>query len=192
MEDLFKTTTLGLAGLGVVAALGLAAPAGAQNIPESSDPIKLAINEWTGQHITTHVAGNILKRMGYNVEYVTAGYVPQFQALTDGTISASLEIWSNNVGDQWDKAKATGTVEHIGDIGVDTNEGCLYPKYMEQQCPGLPDWKALLDCTDLMSTPETFPNGRILFYPADWGGRSAAIIEALESPYTAVPAAASP
>jgi hypothetical protein len=48
MKDLFKTTTLGLAGLGVVAALGLAAPAGAQNIPESSDPIRLAINEWTG------------------------------------------------------------------------------------------------------------------------------------------------
>lgn len=124
--------------------------------------------------------------MGYNVEYVTAGYFPQFQALTDGTISASLEIWSNNVGDQW--AKATGTVEHIGDLGVDTNEGWLYPKYMEQKCPGLPDWKALLDCTDLMSTPETFPNGRILVYPADWGGRSAAIIEALELPYTAVPA----
>ena len=31
------------------------------------EPIKLAVNEWTGQHITTHVAGEILKRAGYNV-----------------------------------------------------------------------------------------------------------------------------
>ena len=188
MKNRMKTAVLGLVGLGLVAAFGLASPAGAQNIPESSDPIKLAINEWTGQHITTHVAGNILKRMGYNVEYVTAGYFPQFQALTDGTVSASLEIWSNNVGDQWDKAKETGKVEHIGDLGVDTNEGWMYPKYMEETCPGLPDWKALLNCSDQLSSPETFPNGRILVYPADWGGRSAAIIEALELPYTAVPA----
>ncbi len=37
----------------------------AGNIPESEDPIKLAINEWTGQHITTHIAGKILRKMGY-------------------------------------------------------------------------------------------------------------------------------
>ena len=29
-------------------------------VPESSDPIKLAMNEWTGQHISTHVVGEIL------------------------------------------------------------------------------------------------------------------------------------
>jgi glycine betaine/proline transport system substrate-binding protein len=164
------------------------APSQAGQVPESSDVIKLAINEWTGQHISTRVAGEILKRMGYNVEYVTAGYFPQFQALEDGTISASLEIWSNNIGDQYAKAEATGQVVRIGDLGVDTNEGWVYPKYMEQKCPGLPDWKALLKCADLLSTPETIPNGRIVVYPADWGGRSQTIIEALDLPYTAVPA----
>lgn len=45
----------------------------ADSVPESKDPIKLALNEWTGQHITTKAAGKILERMGYNVEYVTAG-----------------------------------------------------------------------------------------------------------------------
>ena len=63
-----------------VAAFGCTASAQAA-VPESSDPIKLAINEWTGQHISTHVAGEILKRMGYNIEYVTAGYYPQMQAM---------------------------------------------------------------------------------------------------------------
>lgn len=188
MQQSIKQAALGVAGLAMAASFALAPVAQAGSVPESSDPIKLAINEWTGQHITTHVAGQILERMGYNVEYVIAGYFPQFQALTDGTVSASLEIWSNNIGDQWDNAKATGQVEHIGNLGVDTNEGWLYPKHMEADCPGLPDWKALLDCTELLGTPETFPNGRILAYPADWGNRSAVIIEALELPYTAVPA----
>ena len=82
-----------------VATIGLGASVQAANVPESKDPIKLAINEWTGQHITTHVAGEILERMGYEVEYVTAGYFPQMQAMQDGTLTASLEIWSNNIGD---------------------------------------------------------------------------------------------
>lgn len=187
MKSFLHKATLGAIGVGVATVLGMAQPADAGNVPESTDPIKLAINEWTGQHITTHIGGEILKRMGYNVEYVTAGYFPQFQALTDGMLAASLEIWSNNVGDQFENAKATGNVERIGDLGVDTVEGWAYPKFMEQQCPGLPDWKALLNCTDLLSTPETFPKGRIVVYPADWGGRSATIIDALELPYMAVP-----
>jgi glycine betaine/proline transport system substrate-binding protein len=41
------------------------------------------------QHITTYVAGEVLKRMGYNVEYTTAGYLPQFEAIQDGTVTAS-------------------------------------------------------------------------------------------------------
>ncbi len=32
------------------------------------EPIKLAVNEWTGQHVTTHVAGEMLKAAGYKVE----------------------------------------------------------------------------------------------------------------------------
>ena len=68
-----------LLGVGLAAAFA-AAQAEAAEVPESDDPIVLAINEWTGQHITTHIAGHILKRMGYNVEFVTASYFPQFAA----------------------------------------------------------------------------------------------------------------
>ena len=58
--------------------------------------IKLAINEWTGQHLTTRVAGAVLERAGYSVEYVTAGYTPQFIAIGDGELHATLEIWTSN------------------------------------------------------------------------------------------------
>ena len=103
-----------LGGLMLAAATSLAQAA----IPESSDPIKLAVNEWTGQHISTHVAGEILKRMGYSVEYVTAGYYPQMQALEDNTVSATMEIWSSNIGEHYDKALASGKVEELGDLGL--------------------------------------------------------------------------
>lgn len=169
-------------------ALGLAIPASAAELGATDEPIKLAINEWTGQHITTHVAGNILERMGYQVEYVTAGYFPQFQAMQDGTLHASLEIWSNNIGDNFTKAEAAGTVVHIGNLGLDTNEGWVYPKHMEEICPGLPDWEALTtdECVAALQTAETFPNARLLDYPADWGDRSELIIDGMELPLTSV------
>jgi glycine betaine/proline transport system substrate-binding protein len=185
MRKSMKSLAAGLFGAALVG-LVAAAPASAE-VPESSDPIKLALNEWTGQVITTHVAGEILKRMGYNVEYTTAGYLPQFEAIQDGTVTASLEIWSNNVGDAYAVAAETGNIVHVGDLGLKAGEGWIYPTYMEEQCPSLPSWEALVECADLFSTPETFPDGRLLDYPLDWGARNPVVIEAMQLPYVSVP-----
>ena len=54
--------TLNLAVIAVLFGFGPAALAA--DLGAKDEPIKLAINEWTGQHITTRVAGEILKRMG--------------------------------------------------------------------------------------------------------------------------------
>ena len=187
MHHSIKKATLGLAGLAVAASFALAPAARAGSVPETPDPIKLAINEWTGQHITTHVAGEILKRMGYSVEYVTAGYYPQMTALEDDTITATLEIWSSNIGENYDKALATGNVIEIGDLGLEPREGWMYPKYVEAQCPGLPDWEALMKCAEVFATPETFPKGRFLDYPLDWGTTNVDRIKALGLDFVSVP-----
>ena len=80
----------------------------------------------------------------------------------------------NNVGDIYPKVLADKKIEDVGPLKLKTNEGWIYPKYMEQICPGLPDWTALTkpDCVQALSTPDTFPNGRLLDYPADWGSRA--------------------
>lgn len=184
MRHILRSTAAGLGMLGVVLGLGGTAVA---DVPESTDPIKLAINEWTGQHITTRIAGEVLQRLGYTVEYTTAGYLPQFEAIQDGTVTASLEIWSNNVGETYDAAVKTGNVENIGDLGLEAGEGWYYPKYMEEKCPGLPSWEAFAGCAEMFSTPETFPQGRLLDYPLDWGARNGDIIKALKLPYVTVP-----
>ena len=159
--------------------LGVATNAQAA-VPESQDPIKLAINEWTGQHISTHVAGEILKRMGYNVEYVTAGYYPQMQAIEDNTISATLEIWSSNIGEHYDKALASGNVVELGDLGLVPVESWYYNDAAKAKCPGLPNYKALNDCVEAFANAETFPKGRFVDYPADWGTSNVDRIAGLE------------
>jgi len=47
----------------------IATPSYAQ---ESTDPIKLTLHDWTGQLITTHIMGDVLKKAGYSIEYVQA------------------------------------------------------------------------------------------------------------------------
>ena len=172
---------------GAALALGLATGVQA-DVPESEDPIVIAINEWTGQHITSHIAGQILERMGYKVEYVTAAVLPMANAIADGQITLGLELWDNNLGEYFPSKLADGSVSDVGDVGLDAREGWLYPIHVEELCPGLPDWDAFLGCSELFSTPETLPDGRLLAYPADWGNRSEQIINGTGIPFAAVPA----
>ena len=154
-----------------VLAVALLAPlsANAGELPESDDPIRFALYDWTAQQAQVHIAGQILERAGYKVEYVVAGYQPSFQGVMDGDIAVALELWQFAAEELLARALESGNVEITGDSGVRPREGLVYPTYMEERCPGLPDWKALEKCAELFGTPETLPKGRIVDYPADWG-----------------------
>ncbi len=170
--------------------LAVSAPAGlsAGDIPESDEPIKLALNEWTGQNITTHIASHLLEEMGYNVQLVTAGYFPQMAALEDNGVSATLEIWMTNIADLYDTAMDSGKVEDLGPLGLEPRETWFYPTFVGELCPGLPNWEALKDCGQVFQTAETFPNGRLLDYPADWGTSNVERLKGLDLPFTSLPA----
>ncbi|GAA6209234.1 ABC transporter substrate-binding protein [Cognatishimia sp. WU-CL00825] len=178
------TLKIGLSAI----ALTAAGVAHAADMGAVDEPIKLALNEWTGQHVTTHVAGEMLKAAGYKVEFVTAGMMNQFQAIADGDIHATLEIWSSNVSDEYAKKIAEGSVVEIGDLGLDAKEGIAYPAHVADLCPGLPAWEALQACAIAFATAETIPNGRLVDYPADWGTPGADRMTGLALPFKAVPA----
>src|SRR4029077_12345648 len=88
----------------------------AAELGAKDEPIKLAMLEWTGAHVSTHIAGQLLEKLGYKVEYVTAGNFPQFSGLSDGSLSASVEVWLNNVGDIYPKVLAAKQIEDIGKL----------------------------------------------------------------------------
>ena len=163
-------------------------PVKANSIPESDDPIKLAIYEWTGQHIASYIAGHILEDMGYNVEYVTAGTFPSAFGLSDGNLTATMEIWDNNLGDFWPKMLEEGKIEDIGAVGLDAREGWLYPLHVKDDCPGLPSWEALQSCAGVFADAETFPKGRFVEYPADWSDRATRLIQGEGLAFETIPA----
>jgi glycine betaine/proline transport system substrate-binding protein len=158
----------------------------AEAAAESQDPIKLTLHDWTGQLITTRIMGEVLKKAGYNVEYVQADYLAQFAGLKTGDLHVGMEIWATTGKDAMDEATATGQVENVGETGMQAIEEWWYPAYMKDRCPGLPDWKALNDCAEAFSTPETAPKGRYLGGPVTWGGFDEERVEALELDYEVV------
>jgi len=124
--------------------------------------------------------------MGYNVQYITAGAVPQFAAIAQDEIQVQPEVWTNNVGEIYPKAVKSGDIVVLGELGLKPQEGWIYPPYMAEKCPGLPDYKALYDCAQAFATADTFPKGRLITYPADWGTRSKDVVAEIGLPFNPV------
>ncbi len=182
----FKATAL-LFGLGALTCISGPDVARAGDIPESADPIKMAVHEFTANHVDVYLSGQILERMGYNVKYVTAAMLPSPTAIADGTLTVSMEWFDNNMGDWLPKLMKEGKVENLGPSGVEANEGFLYPKHMEKLCPGLPAWKSFIECAEVFSSAETFPKGRFLEYPPDWSDRATKLFAEEKLPFVSVP-----
>ena len=160
------------------------APSSTSNNP-SSDPIVFALNDWASQKVTTRLMGGILREAGYTVEYKEAEYKTQFPDLEQGKLTVAMEIWATTGTQNLEAAIATGNVENLGPTGMVAKEDWWFPAYMVDQCPGLPDWRALLSasCAKAFATPDTTPKGFYLGGPADWGGHDEDRIKALKLPF---------
>jgi glycine betaine/proline transport system substrate-binding protein len=166
--------------------LATAAATNAQAAPESSDPIILTLNDWTGQLVNTAIMGEVLKSMGYNVDYVVADYLAQFAGLESGDLHIAMEMWETTGADALEASLATGNTVDLGETGMQAKEEWWYPLYMKERCPGLPNWEALMKCGEAFSTPETAPKGRYLGGPVTWGGYDDERVEALALDYEVV------
>jgi glycine betaine/proline transport system substrate-binding protein len=187
MKHKLGTAGLAAAFAGVLVAGGIA-PALAE-APESSDPIKIALFDWTSVNINANILGGILKRLGYNVEYVPADYISSLTTgLTTGDITVALEYWDTTAQEGMRASDATGKTENIGQLGPDAKEEWWYPIYMKEKCPGLPNWEALKDpkCAEAFSTPDTAPNGRYLGGPVTWEGFDDERVQALGLPFQVI------
>ena len=159
----------------------------AGNVPESTDPIKVINNDWTGQLFSTAIVGGLLEEMGYNIEYVSAGALPQHPGIAQGNLHLQTEVWTNNVGDLYPDLVEKGDIVVVGNLGLEPKEGWIYPPYMEEKCPGLPSYKALFECQQAFANASTFPKGRLITYPADWGTRSRDLVASVNMPFEPIP-----
>ncbi|MEM7120530.1 MAG: ABC transporter substrate-binding protein [Pseudomonadota bacterium] len=153
---------IGVAALGAV--LGLSSTAWA----DSSDPIKIPIHNWSSQIVGAEIVGKILNEAGYEVEYVPADSQVVYTSMCEGDIDLVHEVWQGAFGVAFEAVVDEGCVVDAATHDAKTREEWWYPAYVEEICPGLPDWEALNACAAQFSTPETAPNGRFLGGPVDW------------------------
>jgi glycine betaine/proline transport system substrate-binding protein len=169
----FKTI-LGSSVFGL--ALILASPAGLAE--DSKDPIKIITNNWTSQLVLSNVVGQVLQSAGYNIEYKSSDTQLQYTALASGDMDFQVEVWEGSQAESFNKAVAAGALD-LGSHEAVTREDWWYPSYMNEMCPGLPDWKALDACAAKLATAETGDKGRFVGPPADWGKHYSERIQAL-------------
>jgi glycine betaine/proline transport system substrate-binding protein len=170
------------------AVLAAGTPA-AQADPESTDPIKIALFDWTSVNINAKILGGILEKLGYKVEYPTADYLSSLTTgLTNGDLTVGMEFWDTTAGEAMKASDATHQTERLGKLGPKAKEEWWYPLYMKEKCPGLPNWEALKnpDCAKAFSTADTAPKGRYLGGPVTWEGYDDERVKALGLPFEVV------
>ena len=180
----FKSAALGALVLGAVS-LSM----GPVQAKDSTDPVRIALFDWTSVNINAKILGGILQKLGDNVEYPTGDYLSSLTtSLTNGDIDVGMEYWDTTAGEAMKASDATKQTERLGELGPDAKEEWWYPLYMKDKCPGLPDWHALLApaCAAAFSTPETAPLGRYLGGPVTWEGFDDERVKALKLPFVVI------
>ena len=147
---------------------GEAAAAPAEAAADSSDPIRIPLHNWSSQLVGAEVVGGILEEAGYSVEYVPSDSQVVYQSMCDGDIELVHEVWEGAFGVAFQEQVDKGCVLDWSTHNAVTREEWWYPSYVEEQCPGLPDWEALNACASIFATAETGDKGRFLGGPVDW------------------------
>ena len=112
-------------------------------------PIKILLNNWTSQLVLSHVTGRIFEEMGYEVIYQQSSVNEQWGALSHGAVHMQIEVWQGTMADDFQRLVESQSILDMGAHQATTREEWWYPDYVEEQCPGLPDWRALKKCAAL-------------------------------------------
>lgn len=176
--------TIATLGLTALMALG---PAGA-DAADTNKPISVAVIDSSDADFVAYVYGGLLERNGFNVEYLRIDYSAMIPAIETGDLDVTTSIWDTTSWPGIETAVRDEAAINYGSTGVAVREGWWYPAYMEEICPGLPNWEALKGeaCMAALATAETAPKGRYVDAPADWETDSQMRMQALGLDYEIV------
>ncbi|MEH6629486.1 MAG: ABC transporter substrate-binding protein [Halopseudomonas aestusnigri] len=152
------------------------------NHEEREKPIVIAINNWSSQIVLSEVYRNVLERVGFRVIFAPVDVNEQWGALGRGRIHVQVEVWEGSQSHKFHQMISTGLIISAGTHRATTQEEWWYPKFVEDLCPGLPNWKALHKCARIFEgSPD--PN-KGLYITGPWDKYEHFRIIALNLPFT--------
>ena len=139
---------------------------------DSSEPIKIPTHNWSSQVVMAYVIGGIFESLGNNVEYVPADSQGVYEAIRNGDVTISHEVWQSSFGKSFYNAMEAGGVIDAGTHAAATLEEMGVPQHVidNNLCPGLPNWEALKNCKDVFASADSGGKGRWLEGPQSWHG----------------------
>lgn len=125
---------------------------------------------WNSAQMQNAIARLILEDgYGYETEAIFGGTVPMFQALVNGDVNVSMEIWLPNQLAAYESALASDTIASIGKSLEDNwQSSFIIPQYTADANPGLTSVTDIPDYMDLFVTPDSKGKARLITCIPGW------------------------
>lgn len=143
---------------------------------KSQKPIQIILNDWSSQIVLSKVLGRVYESVGYRVEYPFYTVEKQFGAMNLGWAHVQVEIWEGTMLEDFEYVSKKSVVR-AGVHDAKTREEWWYPSYVKALCPGLPDWRALKQCSHIFATEES--QGKGVYMGGPWEKPDAQMVRAL-------------
>ena len=118
-----------------ILAVFLAAVSGPALAQDSSKPIRIPTHNWSSQVVMAYVIGGIFESMGNTVEYVPADSQTVYEAVRNGDITISHEVWQSSFGKSFYNAMAKGGLIDALHFQAWFSRTRRYPSRAKTPCP---------------------------------------------------------
>jgi glycine betaine/proline transport system substrate-binding protein len=146
-----------------------------QATDDTAKPITILTLDWTSQVVMSHIFGKLLEHKGYSIKYLNKPSDSQWFLLSSENAHLQVEVWEGSMAERFDNLVSRKLIIDAGTHDAKTREEWWYPDYVEEDCPGLPDWRALNNCASLFTEGGT----KGLYYTGPWEKPDRARIRAL-------------
>lgn len=117
----------------------------------SHKSISIPLLDWSSQRVISKAIGNFLIKENYQVHYKVMSENDLWGSMARGLVHFHIEVWQASAGREFQLMVNKKRFVDLGEHSAKTQEEWWYPLYVEKLCPGLPDWKALLDCSQIFA-----------------------------------------
>lgn len=141
-------------------------------------PIVFGELDWESAQVATWLARIVLETgFGCQTAAIPGTVVPIYQGAIRGDVDVVMEVWIDNVPEQWSEAVAAGTVEQVGLAFDDADQGWYVPRYLVEGDPArsieaaAPDLHSVFDLAKysaLFRDPERPDRGRFYNCVIGW------------------------
>jgi len=163
------------AGAGVTAA-GID-PAISEAI-KKEEPVRFHDGQYMENSLQAYLMREVVTALGGKAEVVSSGPAEGAAAMCKADDMVSMDWWRWQFEDGWQQyVVREKCIVEIGTTDYKGEEGWYVPTYVIKgdpargiapACPGLPDWRALNQCTDVFATAKTAPKGQYMTGAESW------------------------